>query len=133
MEKQYRDRHVDLGLLAEWIERFFVRGEFRVSKDVEKDGYRITAKPTYVHDMVDRIVVTVSGSSNDFTLAFYSGSHSEALKRFGQLAQLFGTGVLFLRGIKSDEAIEKVERAFWKQVEEKIDYLAGSAQPARSA
>jgi hypothetical protein len=50
--------------------------------------------------------------------------------RLGQLTHLFGGGVLFLRGVKSDEAEEKLERDFWIFIEEKIDFLAKSNSSA---
>ena len=133
MDKQYKDRNVDLPLLSKWIERFFLRKEFRAAKEAQEGGYRIVAQPTYVHDIVDKTTVFISGNSNDFTVKFYTGARSEALMKLGRLTSLFGGGVLFLRGIKSDEAEEKLERSFWSYVEEKIDYLTNSVAKAEES
>jgi hypothetical protein len=48
--------------------------------------------------------------------------------KIGQLASLFGLGVLFLRGVRSEEAGERLERDFWAVIEEKIDRIANSAK-----
>jgi len=127
MNRPYKGRNVDLSLLSRWIERFFKKKEFRVSKETEEETFRIVARPTYVHEIVDTITVSVSGNSNDFVVKLYIGTRSEVLMKIGQLASLFGLGVLFLRGVKSDEAGETLQREFWVFVEEKIDFLTNSA------
>jgi hypothetical protein len=127
MNRPYKGRNVDLSLLSQWIERFFRKREFRVTKETDKEAFRIIARPTYVHEIVDTITVSVSGNSNDFVVKLHIGTRSEALIRIGQLASLFGLGVLLLRGIKSDEAEESLQREFWVFVEEKVDFLTGSA------
>ena len=127
MNRPYKGRNVDLSLLSRWIERFFKKKEFRVTKETEEETFRIVARPTYVHEIVDTITVSVSGNSNDFVVKLYIGTRSEVLMKIGQLASLFGLGVLFLRGVKSDEAGETLQREFWVFVEEKIDFLTNSA------
>ena len=127
MNRPYKGRNVDLSLLSQWIERFFRKKEFKVTKETEEETFRIVARPTYVHEIVDTITVFVSGNSDDFKVKLYIGTRSEALIRVGQLASLFGLGVLLLRGIKSDEAEESLQREFWVFVEEKIDFLSNSA------
>jgi hypothetical protein len=127
MNRPYKGRNVDLSLLSRWIERFFRKKEFRVSKETEEETFRIVARPTYVHEIVDTITVAVSGNSNDFAVKLYIGTRSEVLMKIGQLASLFGLGVLFLRGVKSDEAGETLQRQFWVFMEEKIDFLTNSA------
>ena len=127
MNMPYKGRNVDLSLLSRWIERFFRKREFRVTKEIEEETFRIVARPTYVHEIVDTITVSVSGNPNDFVVKLYIGTRSEVLMKIGQLASLFGLGVLFLRGVKSDEAGETLQREFWVFVEEKIDFLTNSA------
>lgn len=127
MNMPYKGRNVDLSLLSRWIERFFRKREFRVTKEIEEETFRIVARPTYVHEIVDAITVSVSGNPNDFVVKLYIGTRSEVLMKIGQLASLFGLGVLFLRGVKSDEAGETLQREFWVFLEEKIDFLTNSA------
>jgi hypothetical protein len=133
MNRPYKGRNVDLSLLSQWIERFFRKREFRVAKETEEEAFRIVARPTYVHEIVDTITVSVSGNSNDFAVKLYIGTRSEALIKIGQLASLFGLGVLLLRGIKSDEAEETLRKEFWVFVEEKVDFLTNSATLRRES
>ena len=127
METSFVGRNVDLSLLGEWLERFFKNREFKVAVNKRARGYRVTAAPTYVHEIVGNINVSVSGEPDDFVVNFVAGARSGLYKKFGLLTSLFGGGVLLMRGMKSEEAEEKVERDFWVYVEEKIDFLAGSA------
>jgi hypothetical protein len=127
MNRSYRGRNVDLSLLAQWIERFFKKKEFRVARETAEETCNIVVRPTYAHDIVDTTTVSIVGDANDFTVKLYIGTRSEVLMKIGQLASLFGLGVLFLRGIKSNEAEEALQREFWVFVEEKVDRLANSA------
>ena len=115
-------------MLRQWIQRFFTKKEFRISEEVDDGDHRIIARPTYVHEIVDTITVSVSGGADDFTVGLYIGARSETLMKIGQLASLFGLGVLFLRGIRSEDAGERLEKDFWVFLEEKVDRLAGSAK-----
>lgn len=126
MEDHYVGRNVDLQLLSEWLVRFFRNKGFRTVRREEIGGCKITVRPTYVHEIVEHPTVFVSGGSNDFIVRFVAGSRSRAFVTFGGLTTPFGGGSLFLRGVKSQEALEKLERDFWVYLEEKIDFLAGS-------
>lgn len=130
--KRYTDRNVDLALLGQWVQWFFKRKEFRTSEEVEDGNFRIVARPTYVHEIVDTITVSVSGSPDDFKVGLYTGARSEALMKIGQLASLFGLGVLFLRGIRSEDAGVRLERDFWVFIEEKIDRISDTKELASS-
>ncbi len=89
------------------------------------EAYRIIALPTYMHEIVDEVTVSVSGDPHDFRLRFTVGARSDVYVKIGLLTQLFGGGIFFLRGAKSQEAEEELERSFWTYIEEKIDFLAG--------
>lgn len=126
METRYTGRNVDLPLLCKWVEYFFEKKDFRTIREERDEGYVITARPRYVDEIVDNITVHVFGRSDDFTLKFATGARSNLLRKIGRLTTLFGGGIAFLRGVKSQEAEEELERNFWVFVEEKIDFLADS-------
>ena len=132
MESRYTSRDVDLSLLSKWVERFFEKKSFTMIKEDETIGYRIIARPSYVHDIIGKVTVVISGNSNDFVVEFFSGMRSSALTKIGRLTTFFGGGILFLKGVKSQEAEEKLERNFWIYVDEKINILAGPANRQRS-
>jgi hypothetical protein len=112
---------VDLPLLGEWIERFFTKQSFNTVRDDETDGYRITARPTPETEIVNNVTVSVSGGPDDFKVKFAAGARSNLFVRLGQLTALFGGGILYMRGLKSQEAEDKLEKAFWIYVNEKIN------------
>lgn len=126
MEKRYVGRNVDLYLLSRWIEHFFKKKNFRTVKERDKKGYRVVAGPTHVHEVVDKIIISISGDPSDFTLRFSAGARSNFFTRFGFLTALLGGGIWFLRGMRSQEAEEKLERTFWIYVEEKVNFLVNS-------
>jgi len=127
-ENRYTGRNVDLMLLSEWVERFFEKKNFRTIREERIKAHKITARPTYVHEVLDRVTVYIFGDPNDFVLKFITGARSSLFVKLGRLTTLFGGGIAFLRGVKSQEAEEQLERNFWIYVNEKIDFIAGSAR-----
>lgn len=125
MESSYVGRKIDLFLLSEWVETFFAERGFRVAKDAGIKGYRVVARPTHVHEIIGRITVSISGNPDDFTVKFFAGSQSDSFLKYGRLTSLFGGGILYLRGVRSKEAEERLERSFWVFIEQKMN----SAQP----
>jgi hypothetical protein len=117
---------VDLSLLGEWIERFFQKKSFITTHDEEAEGYRITARPTPETEMVNNVIVSISGGPDDFKVKFVTGARSNIFVRLGQLTALFGGGILYMRGLKSQEAEDRLEKEFWLYINEKIDRAARS-------
>lgn len=127
MERRYNDRNVDLSLLSQWVENFFKNKDFKTTIKKETKGYKIAVQPTYIHEVADRITVSISGTPNDFVLKFVVGARSSFFMKFGALTTFLGGGFAFLKGVKSQEAEERLERNFWTYVEEKISTLTNSA------
>lgn len=117
---------VDLSLLGEWIDRFFKKEGFNTIKDERPQGYRITARPGPETEIVNNVIVDVSGGPDDFKVKFVTGTRSNLFVRLGQLTTLFGGGVFYMRGLKSQEAEDKLEKQFWTYVTEKVDRVARS-------
>lgn len=117
MESHYVDKEIDLSLLSEWVENFFAKKGFRTRRKVAAKEYRIVSKPTHVHEIIGVSTVLISGDPKDFTIKFFSGSRSDAYVKFGRLTSLVGGGLLFLRGLRSQENEEKLERSFWIYIE----------------
>jgi hypothetical protein len=129
MEGHYLKRNVDLSLLSEQLIRYFKNQHFRVytAKEEKKDLIKIIVRPTFEHEIIGNINVLIQGRPNDFSVKFFAGSRSQAYMKFGILTSIFGGGSIFLRGIKSKEALERLERKFWVHLEEKIDFLVNTA------
>ena len=123
MNSHYVDKEINLSLLSKWVENFFVRKGFRTRREVVAKEYRIVSKPTHVHEIIGVTTVLISGDPKDFTIKFFSGSRSDAYIKFGRLTSLVGGGTLFLRGLKSQENEERLERNFWIYIEGMVNSL----------
>ena len=131
MEYRYVGRNVDLSLLLEWIVRFLRRKEFVVVKEDTEKGSEVIAKPTHVHDIIGLIRVSVLGDSTDFRVTFTVGARSRLFMKFGALTEWLGGGFAFLRGAKSQDEEDELERRFWIFIHEKVDVLVNSAESHR--
>ncbi len=129
MERNYVKRNVHLSLLGERLVQFFKEQRFRVrAVNEEKKGlFKIIVRSTHEHEITGKVTVLIQGCPNEFSVNFTAGALSQAFMKFGMLTSFLGGGSIFLRGIKSKDALERLERGFWVYVEEKIDFLVGSA------
>ncbi len=126
MESRYVGRNVRLPALCRCIEQFFVEKGFETVRIEEKGGYKIIVRTRCDRDIIENVTVLVSGGPNDFVVRFDAGSRSRSFIRFGRVTTFLGGGSFLLRGLKSQEALEKLERNFWVCLEEKIDFLERS-------
>jgi len=123
VDSHYVDKEIDLSLLSELAENFFAKRGFRTRREMVAKEYRIVSKPTHVHEIIGVTTVLISGDPKDFTIKFFSGSRSDAYIKFGRLTSLLGGGTLFLRGLKSQENEERLERNFWIYIEGMMNSL----------
>jgi len=123
VDSHYVDKEIDLSLLSELVENFFAKKGFRTRREMVAKEYRIVSKPTHVHEIIGVTTVLISGDPKDFTIKFFSGSRSDAYIKFGRLTSLVGGGTLFLRGLKSQENEERLERNFWIYIEGMMNSL----------
>jgi len=126
MQKRWVRKNVDLVLLIEYVESFFKNKGFKTSKDGLTSGFTITAKPQERTSILEPVIIGVSGTSDDFLIEFSTSGRSRSTVRFGFVATMFGGGSLILRGLKSQEALEKLEKDFWIYVEEAIAHMINS-------
>lgn len=126
MEDRWTNKNVDLSALSNAIVQFFVERGFITSVENSGGKYRIVAKPKPIFDILDDINVYVSGRPNDFKVIFDARSRSSALVRFGTLTTILGGGRLALKGLKSIEALEKLEKQFWIYLDKEVWGFANS-------
>lgn len=128
MQRQWIKKNVDLALLKEEIENFFAMEGFSVKTELLGGHYRIVALPRYTHDVHGHIMVSISGNSNDFAIDFSSNEQDRSAILLGLLTTIVGGGRLLLKGLKSQESLEKLEKDFWSYIEGKITALTNSAK-----
>ena len=126
MQRRWIKKNVDLALLSERIENFFRDKGFKIAKDWSASKYTVSAKPQQGVRILGRVIVRILGDSNDFLIEFSTSGHSRSAVKLGFLTTMFGGGSLILRGLKSQEALEKLEKDFWIYIEEAIARLIDS-------
>lgn len=126
MQGQWVGKSVDLALLSERIENFFEDEGFKVTKDWPTSECTISAKPRHGFGILGQVIVRILGDSNDFSIEFSPSEHSRSAVKLGFITTMFGGGSLVLRGLKSKEALEKLEKKFWIFIEETTAHLTNS-------
>lgn len=127
MEDRWVRRNVNLSLLNKRLASFFEGKGFKTASEKSVEGHKIVATPKRAPNIQENVTILITGDSEDFTIKFITGSHSRSLIRFGFFTSLLGGGSFLLRGLASQEALERLEKEFWNHVDEIIDRLAGSA------
>ena len=127
MQRRWVGKNVDLLLLIEYLENFFRDKGFKTSKeDGSTSEYSIKAKPQKRTSIIEPVIIGISGTSDDFLIEFSTSGRSRSTVRFGFVTTMFGGGSLILRGLKSQEALEKLEKEFWVYIEEAIAHMINS-------
>ncbi|MDH5376310.1 MAG: hypothetical protein OEW95_10955 [Candidatus Bathyarchaeota archaeon] len=125
-QKRWTAKDANLGLLTENIESFFKSKGFETRKNALRKGYRISTVPKHVRDVKAGIKVTILGGPHDFMVELSVGETSRFSTLLGLSTIPFGGGTLVLRGLKLQEALERLEKEFWVHVEEAIPCVTGS-------
>ena len=126
MEDRWINKHISLSMLNNRLVQFFEERNFRTFQEKSEKKYHIVVAPRRFHDILEEIHVYVNGQPDDFKVKFDSGARSRELVRTGILATVFGGGRLTLKGLKSQEALEKLEKEFWVYADKVIWSLASS-------
>ena len=131
-QRRWTAKDANLDLLTEKIESFFKSKGFKTRKNVSPNGTKISTVPKHVRDMKAGIKVTILGRAHDFMVELSVGETSRFSTMLGLSTIPFGGGTLVLRGLKLQEALEKLEKEFWVYVEETIPYVTGSHSEGNS-
>lgn len=129
MKKQWREKNVDLTLLSKTIEDFLKAKGYRTRSLLgeSKKKYRISATLLKNRDSTG-VVVRIYGEPNDFVMELDLPIEAQLSKTLGSVIALFGGGYLYLRGLKSEEAYQKLEEDFWLFAEEAVARLIDSTK-----
>jgi hypothetical protein len=126
MEDSWVNKNIDLAMLNNRLIQFFEERSFSTFQEKSENKYHIVVAPRRFHDILEEIHVYINGQSDKFTVKFDAGARSRELVRTGILATVFGGGRLTLKGLKSQEALEKLEREFWVYIDKVIWSSDGS-------
>lgn len=125
MEDSWISKNIDLTMLSNRLVQFFEERNFRTFQEKSEKKYHIVVAPRRFHDILEEIHVYINGQSDEFKVKFDAGARSRELVRTGILTTVFGGGRLTLKGLKSQEALEKLEKEFWVYIDKVIWSLDG--------
>jgi hypothetical protein len=126
MQGRWVGKNLDLALLGERVENFFEAKGFKITKERSASEYKVSAKTQQSVGMLGPVIVRILGDSNDFSIEFSTSERSRSVVKFGFVTSMFGGGSFIRRGLKSQEAEEKLEKDFWIYIEEAVAQLAKS-------
>ncbi|MDI6690255.1 MAG: hypothetical protein QME50_00085 [Candidatus Bathyarchaeota archaeon] len=129
MRKSWRNRNVDLELLAKCIGDFFKEKDFEAVKGKIANGYQILADDSPHFKLDGYVNVTIEGRPSNFVISLdLCGGKESGFKVSSWLMTMFGGGYFFLRKLKSQEDWVKFEKEFWRYVENSLPSLVNSAK-----
>ncbi len=127
MQEHWVGKNVNLTLLSERVENFLRDKGFRTTKGLSASEYTISGKPQQSVGIIGLVTVRILGDRNDFSIEFSTNGHSRSVVKLGFITTIFGGGSLVLRGLKSQEELEKLEKDFWVHVKQALVHLTNSA------
>ena len=129
MQRNWKDKNVDLALLTTRIGDFFKEKDFEAIKGETPTGYQILAEDSPHFRIHGYVSVTIEGKPEDFTVKLdHCGNRDEHSWFSPFLLQMLGGGYLFLQRLKSEEAWMKLEKEFWRHAENIVLQLTNSAE-----
>jgi hypothetical protein len=126
MQGRWVGKNLDLALLGERVENFFEAKGLKITRERSASEYKVSAKTQPGVGMLGPVIVRILGDSNDFSIEFLASERSRSVVKFGFITSMFGGGSFIRRGLKSQEAEEKLEKDFWIYIEEAIVQLVKS-------
>lgn len=130
MHKNWKEKNVNLALLITRIGDFFKAKDFEAVKGEIPTGYQILAESPPYFKRSEYVSVTVEGKPDDFTVKLElcadkkrrTFPHSIILE-----SMIFG-GYFISRRLKSEEVWLRLEKEFWRHVENAVLQLSNSAR-----
>lgn len=128
MRREWFQKNIDLEWLSRCVEVFLRDNSFKAKKKETVNGYTLSATSEGSLSMTEELTVEILKSTNGFAIVFLpsGGAHSSVL--LGLLSAFIGGGNLLLRGVRSRERLEELERDFWVYVEHAIKRSAVSSE-----
>ena len=131
MERRWVAKNVDLGLLANSIVDFLKTLDFEIISGETVSEHAIFAGDSPNFPIDDHISVTIQGKPEDFVvkMELNDGKKKRSLFVSPLLMSLIGAGFLLSKRFRSEEAWLKLEREFWRHLENIVVKLTDSSNP----
>jgi hypothetical protein len=130
VEKQWKGHNVDLQRLAQTIENYYSRRNLKAKVTAFRNGYSI--RVVVMGLRTQRVMsIIIRGAPDDFTIETRATESEDNTLKLGLLTTVFGGGSLVLGSVKAREELEKLEREFWRTIEETIGSLSNLMESPR--
>jgi len=130
MEKRWINRRINLKTLTDYIGNFFKKWDFEAIKGKTATGYQIFAGNSPYFPIEGYVSITIEGKPDDFIVKFEFCRDKK--KRFFMPA-MFSTlllgGYFLSKKLEKRENMIKLEKEFWRHVENAVLSLGNSAYP----
>ena len=130
MQKNWKEKNVDLEFLITNIGDFFKVNDFEAVRGESSTGYQIFAEDSPHFRIRGYVSVTVEGKPDDFTIEFKlcTEKKERTLPSSIFLESMLVGGFFLLKRLKSEEAWVKLEKEFWIYVDNVVLQLSNSAK-----
>jgi len=130
LQRNWKGKNIDLGLLAARIGDFFKVKNFEAVKGEIPTGHQIFAEGSPHFKINGHVSVTIEGKPGDFAVNLEQCTDKKK-RDFPHsifLESMFIGGYFISRRLKSEEAWLKLEKEFWRHVENDVLHLSNSAK-----
>ena len=122
MQTSWKGQNVNLANLVQKIIQFFESNRFdNVTALKTETGYQVIAGDSNRYKMENDVSVTVNGMPDDFSVSLTSCKQEKKFALPLILTSMFGGGFFVLKDLKSDEAMQKLERDFRAKIGNMIE------------
>lgn len=121
MRRQWVGKNVNLELLSRCAGDFFKDKGFKIGIDESAGEYKILLGFQPALNRNRNVDISIIGEPNDFIIEFSADRRARSAILFGYVTTMIGGGNLLVRGLKSLEELEKLEKEFWTHIEHCIE------------
>jgi len=129
MQKSWKGKNIDLALFTTQIGEFFKAKDFEAIKGKIPNGYQIFAEDSPYFKVDGYVSVIVEGKPDDFVVKYdlCTGKEKRAFPHSLFLETMLLGGFFLKRKLKSEEGGLRLEKEFWRHVENIVLRLSNSA------
>ncbi len=121
MRRRWVGKDISLRWLYDLVEGFFQSRGFKTKIKESSGRHMFSALPPKGSAIREAINLEISISLDGLEVDFIAGGKADSSIKYGMLTTLLGGGGMLLRGLRSQEAIYRLENDFWVYVSEKME------------
>ena len=121
MRRRWVGKDISLRWLYDLVEGFFQNRGFKTRIKESSGRHMFSALPPKGSAIREAINLEISIGRDGLEINFIAGGKADSSIKLGLLTTLLGGGGMLLRGLRSQESIDRLENDFWVYVNEKMD------------